>query len=82
VLLFTGRRRFPFFRLFRQMQIGRSGHLERGLARLVRGRVVVARSLEGYPVDVHVDGDCVMKTPVTCRAADQSVAILVPRGTV
>ena len=79
VLLFTDRRRFPFFRLFRQMQIGRSGHLERGLARLVRGRVVVARSLESYPVDVHVDGDCVMKTPVTCRAADQTVAILVPR---
>jgi len=82
VLLFEGRRRLAFFRLFRQMQLGRAGHLEGGLARLVRGRVVVARSLESYPVDVHVDGDCVMKTPVTCRAGDQTVAILVPRGTV
>ncbi|HEX7252668.1 MAG TPA: diacylglycerol kinase family protein [Thermoanaerobaculia bacterium] len=80
VLLFEGRRRYPFFQLFRQMQLGRSGHIERGLARLVRGRVVSARSIESYPVDVHVDGDCVMQTPVTCRAADQTVSVLVPRS--
>jgi hypothetical protein len=28
---------------------------------------------------VHVDGDCLLQTPVTCRAADDTVSILVPR---
>jgi diacylglycerol kinase family enzyme len=79
VLLFAGRGRWKFFSLFRQIQLGKSGHLTRGLARTVRGRSVSIRSLENYPVDVQVDGDCVLQTPITCRAADATVSILVPR---
>lgn len=80
VLLFTGRNRWKFFSLFRQIQLGKSGHLARGLARIVRGRSVTVRSLETYPVEVHVDGDCVLKTPIVCRAAKETVSILVPRN--
>ncbi len=80
VLLFTGRNRWKFFSLFRQIRLGKAGHLARGLARTVRGRSVTIRSLENYPVEVHVDGDCVLETPITCRAATETVSILVPRN--
>ena len=80
VLLFEGRDRWKFFSLFRQIQLGKSGHLARGLARTVRGRSVNVRSLETYPVEVQVDGDCVLETPISCRAADAAVSILVPTG--
>jgi diacylglycerol kinase (ATP) len=79
VLLFSGRSRWRFFSLFREIQLARSGHLRRGLARVVRGREVTVRSLEDYPVEVHVDGDCVLETPITCRAAKETVSILVPK---
>lgn len=78
VLLFSERNRWRFLSLFRQMQIGRSGHLTRGLGKTVRGRTVLIRSREHYPVEVHVDGDCVLETPITCRASEQTVSILVP----
>ena len=79
VLLFSGRGRWKFLSLFRQIQLGESGHLSRRLATIVRGREVTVRSLENYPVEVHVDGDCVLETPITCRAAGTTVSILVPR---
>lgn len=78
VLLFSDRTRWRFLSLFRQMQIGRGGHLERGIARIVRGRSATIRSLETYPVEVQVDGDCVLETPVTCRVGNESIAVLVP----
>jgi YegS/Rv2252/BmrU family lipid kinase len=78
VLLFQGRGRYAFFRLFREMQLGRAGHLREGIARVVRGRVVTLRSLESYAVETQVDGDRVLETPVTCRAAEQMVSVLVP----
>jgi diacylglycerol kinase family enzyme len=80
VLLFTGKDRWRFLSLFRQIQLGNSGHLSRGLATIVRGREVTVKSLENYPVEVHVDGDCVLETPITCRAAGTTVSILVPRA--
>ncbi|HTD51569.1 MAG TPA: hypothetical protein VK780_00965, partial [Thermoanaerobaculia bacterium] len=79
VLLFTGKDRWRFLSLFRQIQLGNSGHLSRGLATIVRGREVTVKSLEDYPVEVHVDGDCVLETPITCRAAGKTVSILVPK---
>ena len=79
VLLFSGRSRWRFFSLFRHIQLGRSGHLTRGFAKIVRGRSATIRSLENYPLEVQVDGDCVLETPVTCRAAEDTVSILVPR---
>lgn len=78
-LLFRGRGRWRLYSLFRQIQLAKSGHLTRGLATTVRGREVAVRSLENYQVDVHVDGDCVLTTPITCRAAGKSVSILVPK---
>ena len=79
VLLFSGRSRWRLFSLFRHIRLAKSGHLTRGLAKTVRGRSAVIRSLEDYPIEVHVDGDCVLQTPVICQAADATVTILVPR---
>jgi len=78
VLLFSHRDRWSFFRLFREIQRGRSGHLESGTSRIVRGRDVTVRSLESYPVEVQLDGDCVLETPVRCRVGTETVRILVP----
>jgi len=79
VLLFSGRSRWRLFSLFRHIRLAKSGHLTRGFAKTVRGRSATIRSLEDYPVEVHVDGDCVLQTPVTCRVADATVSIVVPR---
>jgi len=78
VLLFDRHSHWDLFRLFFAIQRGRAAHLGRGLARVVRGRRVEIRSREAYPVEVHVDGDCVLQTPVTCRATKETVEILVP----
>jgi diacylglycerol kinase family enzyme len=78
VVLFTGRSRYDFFRLFYQIKAARGGHLELGIARSVRGREVRVRSLERYSVEVQVDGDCVLETPLHCRPSGKSVRLLVP----
>jgi len=80
VLLFSGRDRWKFLALFRQLQLGRAGHLSRGIARIVSGRTVAIRSLESYPVEVQVDGDCVLETPVNCRVGEETITILAPRA--
>jgi diacylglycerol kinase (ATP) len=79
VLLFSERSRWRFFWLFRHMQAGKSAHLTRNIARVVRGREVVIRSLESYPVEVEIDGDCILETPIRCRVGRDTVSILVPR---
>jgi len=79
VLLFNHRDRASLYRLFREMMRRRGEHLSNGLARVIRGRRVAIRTLEPYPVDIQVDGDCVLKTPVECRMDEASVNILVPR---
>jgi YegS/Rv2252/BmrU family lipid kinase len=78
VLLFSERSRWRFLSLFRQMQLARGGHLGRGIARIVRGRTATVRSLESYPVEVQVDGDNVLETPVACRVGSETIRILVP----
>jgi diacylglycerol kinase (ATP) len=78
VLLFSHRDRWNLFRLFREIQRGLSRHLEGGTARIVRGRDVTVRSLESYPVEVQLDGDCVLETPVRCRVGTETVRIIVP----
>jgi YegS/Rv2252/BmrU family lipid kinase len=78
VLLFAHRDLWKLFRLFQEMKRGRGGHLSNGLARVVRGREVTIRSLESYPVDIQVDGDCVLETPIRCRVGTEMVHILVP----
>jgi diacylglycerol kinase family enzyme len=80
VVLFDGRSHFGLFRLFYALKQGRSAHLASGLARVVRGRQVTIRSRESYAVEVQVDGDCVLETPITCRASTDTVEVLVPRS--
>ena len=82
VLLFAHRDHWKLFRLFQEMKRGEAGHLENGLARIVRGREVTIRSLESFPVDVQLDGDCVLQTPIRCSVAEETVRILVPGGAV
>ena len=78
VLLFNERSRWRFLSLFRQMQLARGGHIDRGIARVVRGRTASVRSLESYPVEVQVDGDCVLETPLECRVGAETIRIIVP----
>ena len=78
MLLFSERDRWKLLALFRQLQLGRAGHLSRGIARVVRGREATVRSLENYPVEVQVDGDCVLETPIACRVSDETIRILAP----
>ncbi|HEX9148601.1 MAG TPA: diacylglycerol kinase family protein [Thermoanaerobaculia bacterium] len=79
VMLFSDRSRWQFLSLFRQMQLARGGHLRGRLARIVRGRTATVRSLETYPIEVQVDGDCVLETPINCRVAEETISILVPK---
>ena len=60
------------------MQRGEAGHLSEGLARIVRGRDVSIRSLEDYQIEVQVDGDCVLETPIRCRIRDETINVLLP----
>lgn len=80
VLLFSHRSRRKLAALFSLMAAGNAGHLEKGLARIIRGRHVGIRSLDG-PVEVQIDGDTVLSTPVACRVGAETVNVLVPRRT-
>jgi YegS/Rv2252/BmrU family lipid kinase len=79
VVLFDSRKRLDLFRLFRGMQGKRAGHLSGGLAKIVRGREVTIRSLESYAVEVQVDGDCVLETPVSCRVSQRTLQVRAPK---
>ena len=80
VLLFAGRSRWRLFRLLQGIQLAKGGHITRGFGRIVRGKTVEIRSKESYPIEVQVDGDCVLETPVVCRASKEEVGILTPRS--
>jgi YegS/Rv2252/BmrU family lipid kinase len=78
VLVFPHRDHASLFKLFLEMQKGEAGHLSDGLAHIVRGRDVSIRSLEDYEIEVQVDGDCVLKTPIRCRVRDETINVLLP----
>jgi diacylglycerol kinase (ATP) len=78
VLLFSHRSRRKLAALFSLMAAGHAGHLDKGLARIVRGRDVGIRSLDGA-VEVQIDGDTVLSTPVACRVGAETVNVLVPK---
>jgi diacylglycerol kinase (ATP) len=80
VMLFSHRERWRLFRLFQHIRAGKSGHLQNGLARIVRGQEVSIRSLESYAVEVQLDGDCLLETPVRFRVGTETVQVLVPKG--
>jgi diacylglycerol kinase (ATP) len=78
VLIFNSRKRLDLFRLFRGMQGKRAGHLSKEFARIVRGREVTIRSLESYAVEVQVDGDCILETPLSCRVSRRTLQLRAP----
>jgi diacylglycerol kinase (ATP) len=78
VMIFNHRSLTKLFHLFREMKAGRGGHLSSGLAYIARGRNVSIRDLVGSPVEIHVDGDCLLTTPVTCSLGEETVRVLVP----
>ncbi|HWZ86809.1 MAG TPA: diacylglycerol kinase family protein [Thermoanaerobaculia bacterium] len=78
VLLFSHTSRRKLAQLFQLMAAGHGGHLEGDLARIVRGRDVAIRSLDG-PVEIQVDGDCLLETPIACRVGTETVQVLVPK---
>jgi len=78
VVLFPHRDHAKLFRLFREMQRGDAGHLSEGLAHIVRGHDVSIRSLEDYNIEVQLDGDCVLKTPIRCQIRDETINVLLP----
>jgi YegS/Rv2252/BmrU family lipid kinase len=78
VLIFSHRSRRKLAALFQLMASGKAGHLKDGLARIVRGRDVSIRSLDGS-VEVQVDGDTLLNTPVVCRVGAETVNVLVPK---
>ena len=80
VMLFSHRSHSELLQLFHHMRLGLSGHLKNGLARIVSGREVEIRSLETYPIEVEVDGDCLLETPIRCRVGTEWVRVLVPKG--
>ena len=79
VLVFPHRDKTKLLQLFLAMQRGRAEHLNDGLAQIVQGRDVAIRSLENYSVEVQLDGDCVMQTPIRCRIQDETIHVLLPR---
>lgn len=79
VVLFNSRSRWDLFRLFRGMQQKRSAHLSSGIAHVIRGREVKVTSLERYAVEVQVDGDCVLETPIFCRVSKRTLQVIAPK---
>ncbi|HEX4438506.1 MAG TPA: diacylglycerol kinase family protein [Thermoanaerobaculia bacterium] len=78
VLIFPHRDKAKLFQMFVAMQRGRGEHLNDGLAKIVSGRDVSIRSLESYAVEVQVDGDCVLETPIRCRIREETIHVLLP----
>jgi diacylglycerol kinase (ATP) len=80
VVLFDSRRRLDFARLFVEMKRKTVGSLlGRGSpVRIVRGRTARISSLESYPVEAQVDGDCVLETPVACRVSPETLRVIAP----
>lgn len=77
-VLFESKMKKDLVRLFAGMKGGRGAHLNSGFARVVRGRRVTVSTRERDPIEVQLDGDCVMETPVTCTIAEGTVSVLAP----
>jgi diacylglycerol kinase (ATP) len=78
VLLFQSRSRRDFFKLFNGMRAGNGRHLQNGFARVIPTRRARIASKERYELEVQVDGDCVLATPLDCRVAPEALRVLVP----
>jgi diacylglycerol kinase (ATP) len=77
LVLFTARGRWPLIRFYGRLARSRAEHLKMpGVERLAVSEVT-ARSLAGYELEVHVDGDAAGTTPVSVRFAGR-VRLVVP----
>ena len=78
-VLFNSRSRRDFTKFFLGMKARDARHLKDGYAKIVRGRNVRITSLEPYPIETQVDGDCVLETPVECRISQRTLRVLAPK---
>jgi diacylglycerol kinase (ATP) len=77
LVLFTAHGRWPLIRFYGRLARCRAEHLKMpGVERLAVSEVT-ARSLAGYELEVHVDGDAAGTTPVSVRPAGR-VRLVVP----
>jgi diacylglycerol kinase family enzyme len=79
-VVFNSRSRHDLMRFFLGMKGKHARHLQNGYAKAVRGRRVRITSLEDYPVEAQVDGDCVLETPLECRIAESTLKVMAPKS--
>ncbi len=79
-VLFNSRSRRDLMSFFLGMKARDARHLGNGYATAVRGRRVRITSLEDYPVEAQVDGDCVLETPIECRISARTLKVLAPKS--
>jgi len=77
LVLFQGRGKGPLLRFYGRLSRGKAAHLDMPGVERLAVRELTARSLAGYELEVHVDGDGAGATPVTVRPAG-SVRLVVP----
>lgn len=77
LVVFTGRTKGELIRFYGRLSRGRAAHLDMDCVERLTVRTLSARSLAGYELEVHVDGDAAGATPLSIRPAGR-VAIVVP----
>jgi diacylglycerol kinase (ATP) len=77
LVLFTGRGKGRLIRFYGRLSRGKAEHLEMPGVERLSVRELTARSLAGYELEVHVDGDAAGVTPLTVAPAG-SVRLVVP----
>jgi diacylglycerol kinase (ATP) len=77
LVLFTSRSRGALIRFYGRLSRGRAQHLTMAGVERITVRELSARSLAGYELEAHVDGDAGGTTPLTVRPAG-FVRIVVP----
>ena len=78
LVLFRSRSRFTLMRFYHLLSRGKGAHLALPGVERIAVREFTARSLAGYELEVHVDGDAAGTTPVTVGPAKGTVDLVVP----
>lgn len=77
LVLFTARGKGPLIRFYGRLSRGKAAHLELPGVERLSVRELTARSLAGYEIEVHVDGDAAGVTPMSVQPSG-SVRLVVP----
>jgi diacylglycerol kinase (ATP) len=80
LVLFNGRTKGELIRFYGRLSRGKAAHLAMPGVELMKVRSLSARSLAGYELEVHVDGDFAGTTPLSVEPAGR-VRIVVPEET-